>query len=66
MVGHRYPSARHKWLPSVAFIFFGFYGVARFVVARIGDGPITLIFVLPAGACLAAFLVIDRHDPSVF
>ena len=66
VVGHRYPSARHKWLLSVAFTFLGFYGVARFVVARIGDGPITLIFVLPAGACLAAFLVIDRHDTSVF
>jgi hypothetical protein len=61
----RYPRAR--WIPllAVGFTIAGFGVIARFVLPQGDEGWFTLAFILPAGACIAAFVIINRRDPDV-
>ena len=61
----RFPNAR--WIPllAVGFTIAGFGVIARFVLPQADDGWFTLAFILPAGACIVAFVIINRRDPDV-
>ena len=61
----RYPNTRWMGLLAVGFAIAAFGGIARFVVPGAEEGAFTLAFVLPAGACIATFVIINRKDPDV-
>ena len=61
----RYPNARSIGLLAVGFAILTFGGIARFLVPGADEGSFTLAFILPAGACIATFVAINRRDPDV-
>jgi hypothetical protein len=65
MLRQRYPNARWIGLLAVGFAIATFGVIARFVVPGAEEGAFTLAFILPAGACIATFVIINRRDPDV-
>ena len=61
----RYPNARWIGLLAVGLAIATFGVIARFVVPGAEEGTFTLAFILPAGACIAMFVIINRKDPDV-
>jgi peptidoglycan/LPS O-acetylase OafA/YrhL len=61
----RYPNARWVGLLAVGFAIATFGVIARFVVPGADEGAFTLAFILPVGACIATFVIINRKDPDV-
>ena len=61
----RYPNARWIGLLAVGFAIATFGVIARFVVPGADEGAFTTAFILPAGACIATFVIINRRDPDV-
>jgi hypothetical protein len=61
----QYPNVRWIGLLAAGFAVLTFGGVARFIVPGGEEGSFTLAFILPAGACLATFVIINRKDPDV-
>jgi hypothetical protein len=61
----RYPKARWIGLLAVGIAIATFGVIARFVVPGAEEGSFTLAFIIPAGACIATFVIINRKDPDV-
>lgn len=61
----QYPNARWVGLLAVGFAILTFGGVARFVVSGGEESSFTLAFILPAGVCIATFVVVNRSDSNV-
>ena len=61
----RYPNARWIGLLAIGFAIATFGVIARIVVPGAEEGTFTLAFLLPAGTCIAAFVIINRRDPDV-
>jgi hypothetical protein len=61
----QYPNAHRIGLLACGFAVATFGVIARFVVPGAEEGAFTLAFILPAGACIAAFVIINRRDPDV-
>jgi hypothetical protein len=61
----KYPNARWIGLLAVGFAIAAFGFLARFVVPHADERAFTLAFILPAGACIATFVIINRKDPDV-
>lgn len=61
----RYPNARWIGLLAVGFAILTFGGIARLVVPGAETTSFTLAFILPAGACLATFVIVNRSHPDV-
>jgi uncharacterized membrane protein HdeD (DUF308 family) len=61
----RHPNARWIGLLAVGFAIATFGVIARVVVPGAEEGTFTLAFILPAGACIATFVIINRRDPDV-
>ncbi len=61
----RYPNARWIGLLAVGLAIVTFGVIARFVVPGAEESAFTLAFILPAGACIATFVIINRRDPDV-
>ena len=61
----KYPNARWIGLLAVGFAIVTFGVIARFVVPGAEEGSLTLSFIVPAGVCIATFVIINRRDPDV-
>ena len=61
----RYPNARWIGLLAVGFAIGTFGVIARFVVPGAEEGAFTLAFILPAGVCIATFVIVNRRDSDV-
>jgi hypothetical protein len=61
----QYPNARWIGLLAVGLAIAAFGVIARFVVPGAEEGAFTLAFILPAGGCIATFVIINRSDPDV-
>ena len=61
----KYPNARWIGLLAVGLAIATFGVIARFVVPGAEEGSFTLIFFIPAGVCIAVFVLINRRDPDV-
>ena len=61
----RYPKARWIVLLALGFSIAIFGVVARFTVPGAEEGTFTLAFILPAGACIATFVIVNRRDPDI-
>jgi hypothetical protein len=61
----RYPNARWIGLLAVGFAVLTFGGIARFLIPGAEESGFTLAFILPAGACIATFVIVNRRHPDV-
>ena len=61
----KYPNARWIGLLAIGLSIASFWATARLVVPGAEDGSLTLVFIIPAGACIATFVFINRKDPNV-
>jgi hypothetical protein len=61
----RYPNARWVGLLAIGFAIVTFGVIARFAVPGTEEGAFTLAFILPAGACIATFVIANRKDSDV-
>ena len=64
-LGQRYPNARWIGLLAVGFAVLTFGGIARFVIPGAQETGFTLAFILPAGASIAEFVIVNRRDSDV-
>jgi len=61
----RYPKARWVGILAIGFAIVSVGVIARFAVPGAEEGAFTLAFILPAGACIATFLMANRKAPDV-
>lgn len=61
----RYPNARWIGLLAIGYAILTFGVVARFVVPGAEESAFMAAYILPAGVCIAIFVVINRRDPDV-
>ncbi|MFO0826567.1 MAG: hypothetical protein U0572_00315 [Phycisphaerales bacterium] len=57
----RYPNARWIGLLAVGLAIATFGVIAHFVVPGADEHALTLAFILPAGACIAIFVIVNRE-----
>ena len=61
----QYPNARWIGLLAVGLSIMTFGCIARWLVPGGHESMFTMAFILPAGVCIFAFVIINRKDPDV-
>ncbi len=65
MLKNQYPNARWTPLLAIGFSLCGFGALAQFLAPEGIRNTVILALLLPAGICIATFVVANKNDPDV-